>query len=346
MTNTVKITIVDDVPVVAPDTDSVKEGGQATGNVITDASPGDAGDTDTGADKSGADGWNGTGAVVGVVKGSNTSIDTVNANVGVGIAGDHGTLTLNADGSYSYQSWANDITSDTTDTFVYTVKDGDGDLKSTTLTISLTDSGLVAPDDNDAKVYEQALDLAKDGQDLAAGTVVGSLPGSSGETDADNQLNATGGVGPLIYNLVGSATGTYGTIQINSDGSYIYTLTKPYDTTPDSNDGANTEENKEHFTYQVKDANGNTATGTITVDIVDDVPKIGVAMKDDYPHLWLITDDKDTIGINSDTDTGNIKSNFQVISALPARMASPAPSPGVTVSISSAHRRRGWLIPV
>ena len=30
VTNTVKITIVDDVPVVAPDTDSVKEGGQAT----------------------------------------------------------------------------------------------------------------------------------------------------------------------------------------------------------------------------------------------------------------------------------------------------------------------------
>ena len=36
--------------------------------------------------------------------------------------------------------------------------------------------------------------------------------------------------------------------EINSDGSYIYTLTKPYDTSPDANNGANTEENKDSFT--------------------------------------------------------------------------------------------------
>ena len=50
----------------------------------------------------------------------------------------HGTLHLNADGSYTYQSTANNITADTTDVFVYTIKDGDGDLSTTTLTIDLT----------------------------------------------------------------------------------------------------------------------------------------------------------------------------------------------------------------
>ena len=52
----------------------------------------------------------------------------------------------------------------------------------------------------------------------AAGTVTGSLPGSTGETDASNQLNATGGVGTLSYALAAgeSATGTYGTIQRNN----------------------------------------------------------------------------------------------------------------------------------
>ena len=84
--------------------------------------------------------------------------------------------------------------------------------------------------------------------------------------------NATGGFGTLTYALVGSATGTYGTIQINSNGSYVYTLTKPFDTTPDADNGANTEQNRDSFTYPVTDANGNTTTATIFVDIVDDIP--------------------------------------------------------------------------
>ena len=94
-------------------------------------------------------------------------------------------------------------------------------------------------------VYEKALDTnpLPDGSDLAVGTVTGSLPGSALETDASNTLtdNVTGGFGTNTYALVSSATGLYGTIQINSNGSYVYTLTKPFDTSPDANDGANTE---------------------------------------------------------------------------------------------------------
>ena len=65
--------------------------------------------------------------------------------------------------------------------------------------------------------------------------------------------------------------GDFGTIQVNTDGSYTYTLTSPFDTSPDADNGANTEV-AESFTYVVTDADGNTATGTITVNIVDDVP--------------------------------------------------------------------------
>ena len=98
---------------------------------------------------------------------------------------------------------------------------------------------------------------------------------SAAETDATNQLNATGGVGTLTYALVSggnaATAGTYGTIQVNANGTYVYTLTKPFDTTPDDNNGANIE-GAESFTYKATDANGNTTTGTITVNIVDDVP--------------------------------------------------------------------------
>ena len=57
-----------------------------------------------------------------------------------------------------------------------------------------------------------------------------------------------------------------------SNGSYVYTLTKPFDTTPDSATTAAQTEVAESFTYVVTDANGNSTTGTITVNIVDDVP--------------------------------------------------------------------------
>ena len=55
--------------------------------------------------------------------------------------------------------------------FVYTVKDGDGDLSTTTLTINLANATVVAPSDNDVQVNEEALDTTVTPADLAAGTV-------------------------------------------------------------------------------------------------------------------------------------------------------------------------------
>ncbi|WP_286997309.1 Ig-like domain-containing protein [Comamonas sp. UBA7840] len=127
--NTVTITIVDDVPVAAVDTGSVTEGALLTKTAAQGV---------LSNDKSGADGWESTGAVVGVVKGSNTSVDT-QTGVNTAILGQYGTLTLQADGSYTYKANADAITSNVQDIFTYTVKDADGDLKSTTLTINVAD---------------------------------------------------------------------------------------------------------------------------------------------------------------------------------------------------------------
>ena len=166
-----------------------------------------------------------------------------------------GTLTLNANGSYSYDGNPNVVPpAGATDVFVYTIKDGDGDTSTTTLTITLTDSGIIAPNDSDVTVNENALDTTAlpDGSDLAVGTVTGSLPGSAAETDATNQLNGSGGTAPLTYALVSggnaATAGTFGTIQVNANGSYVYTLTKPFDTSPDADNGANTEV-AESFSY-------------------------------------------------------------------------------------------------
>ncbi|MBU2033344.1 MAG: glycoside hydrolase family 16 protein, partial [Alphaproteobacteria bacterium] len=59
-----------------------------------------------------------------------------------------GTLTLAADGSYSYAANPNVVTGTATDSFVYTIRDADGDTSTTTLTITINDSGLAAGSDN------------------------------------------------------------------------------------------------------------------------------------------------------------------------------------------------------
>ncbi|TJV29873.1 MAG: hypothetical protein E5X87_29810, partial [Mesorhizobium sp.] len=242
--DTLTIDVVDDVPTAHADTNSVAEGAIATGNVLSDG-------TD---DVFGADGAAAGGGVVGVAAGSNTASPVSGGLGGAGIAGTYGTLTLNANGSYSYDGFANAVPAGgATDTFVYTIMDGDGDLSTTTLTITLSDGGLAAAND-DATVNEAAL-------------AIGSNPPSPAETVTGTVAdNVSGGSGPYTYALLSSATGSHGTLTLNADGTYSYTLTAPVDGA-DANNGTNTVNNVESFTYQATDANGNTVTSTITIDV-------------------------------------------------------------------------------
>ncbi|MDZ3825332.1 retention module-containing protein [Pseudomonas monsensis] len=252
----INVNIIDDLPTAKPDTGSVAEGGTVNVSVL-------------GNDISGADG---AATVVGVRAGSNTGTSAI-GGLNSNINGNFGYLTLDAAGNAVYHSNPNSVSPPgATDTFTYTIRDSDGDESTTTITINVADSKLVASVDQDVTVYEKALDLTKDGQDLAPGTVTGSDPTNTGETTTGTLVGAvTGGNGAITYTLVGSATGTYGQIQLNADGTYTYTLTSAPKTTPNANDGANTL--SESFTYKATDALGNSTTSTIVVNIVDDVPK-------------------------------------------------------------------------
>ncbi|RON79811.1 retention module-containing protein [Pseudomonas fluorescens] len=252
----INVNIIDDLPTAKPDTGAVAEGGTVNVSVL-------------GNDISGADG---AATVVGVRAGSNTGTSAI-GGLNSNINGNFGYLTLDAAGNAVYHSNPNSVSPPgATDTFTYTIRDSDGDESTTTITINVADSKLVASVDQDVTVYEKALDLTKDGADLAPGTVTGSDPGNTGETATGTLVGAvTGGTGAITYTLVGSATGSYGQIQLNADGTYTYTLTSAPKTTPSANDGANTL--SESFTYQATDALGNSTTSTLVVNIVDDVPK-------------------------------------------------------------------------
>ncbi|HJR32790.1 MAG TPA: retention module-containing protein, partial [Pseudomonas sp.] len=196
----INVNIVDDVPTANPDHASVAEGATVSGNVL-------------GNDIAGADGPALGGAVVGVRAGSDTSTSAI-GGLSTQINGTYGYLTLDANGNAVYHSNPNSVSAPgATDVFTYTVRDADGDESTTTITIDVNDCTLVAATDTDVTVHEKALDLTKDGQDLAAGTVIGSEPDNPGETASGTLVGSVSGAsGAITYTLVGSATGSYGQI--------------------------------------------------------------------------------------------------------------------------------------
>ncbi|WP_454865017.1 retention module-containing protein [Pseudomonas rhizophila] len=257
-TGNLDVNIVDDVPTAHADSASVDEGGTVSGNVLNN-------------DVGGADGPATGGAVIGVRAGSDTSTSAV-GGLNTQINGTYGYLTLDANGNAVYHSNPNSVSAPgATDVFTYTVRDADGDESTTTITIDVYHSCLVAETDQDITVYEKALDLNQDGQDLAPGTVTGSTPNATSETASGSLVGSvTGAIGAVTFALVGNATGAYGQLLLNPDGSYTYTLTSPATTAPSANDGPNVL--SESFTYQATDSLGNTVTSTIVINIVDDVP--------------------------------------------------------------------------
>lgn len=121
MTAEVSISIVDDVPTARADSAAVIEGASVSGNLLAN-------------DISGADGW-ATRPVVGVgVPDGWTRLDGSGEGDFV-FTSDLGKLVVSADGTYSFTSWGNSITSDTMLEFSYTVQDRDGDTADSTLTI-------------------------------------------------------------------------------------------------------------------------------------------------------------------------------------------------------------------
>ena len=99
--------------------------------------------------------------MVSVALGGGTAV-AVDPATGVTIVGAFGTLTLLADGSYSYVPTIGTPGGDHIDTFTYTIKDGDGDLSTATLTIAVANSSpgnieVPPPDMGVTAVFEAGL---------------------------------------------------------------------------------------------------------------------------------------------------------------------------------------------
>ena len=275
---TITITGENDAVIAVDDTDAVDEDATIT-RAVGDSQELDGDDTD--------DDTNDTTTIVGIATGSGDS--TVDGTVGSPLIGTYGTLTVNADGSYTYSA-DQDATDElpagevVTDVFTYTVSDGTA-TDTATLTITVTSSD---PKNNPVAVNNREVLIAGETVEKANASVgviandtdngqdaltVGETSISAIRTGRELGSGDTGTVGTALI-------GTYGTLTINSDGSYTYTADQaaaerlvPNQTRSDVftytlTDGTDTDEAELHFRVKGKN-DAPTSTDMATVRVME-----------------------------------------------------------------------------
>lgn len=294
VTTTVHVTPVNDPPVATPNTNSVTEdsGTPTTGNVKTDGTP----DSDPDNVMSTVPVTSITATTAG---GSATTVAD-NAGAGTVVTGKYGTLTIHPDGSYSYalDNTNPDVNALTdsgtlTEVFNYTIKDP-GDLTaSSTLTITIngkTDGApqIVPVDGNtdatgEATVNESGLSggsEASTSKETTTGSITLTTPDGlkevtiGGATFTVAQLGALSVSSPSAVIDTGEGKLRITGITVNTgpasapkDASIGYTYTlKGQQDQPGATDST------DDIVLAVKDVNDVTGTGTLTVQIIDDVP--------------------------------------------------------------------------
>ncbi|MDB9711072.1 Ig-like domain-containing protein, partial [Candidatus Pelagibacter ubique] len=281
---TITITILgaNDAPVAVDDTDSVNEDGTVNKTTTENGVLDD--DTDTDGSPT---------IIVNKVRpnggsDSNISTSTTYEN-GTTVTGTYGTLTIGADGSYTYTANDNDADSldagDTiTDIFVYTITDEHGQTDTANLTITITgiNDAPVARDDRGIIVEDGTLSVANDANANVSednwinttgehsGDVIHTNLNGRKDTDIDGDDTANlvvsavrvgGTEGEGTAGTLGQAlTGTYGQLTLNSNGSYSYVANQNAADALDAGDTAT-----DVFNYTVSDG---TATDTATITIV------------------------------------------------------------------------------
>ncbi len=222
-------------------------------------------------------------------------------------AGLYGSLTVNADGSYTYVPDAAAINAlpqgSYSDHFTVQVTDVHGASTTASYTVDLTGA-------NDAPTLS-ALNIGTL-TDTAAADTFGNLTGYLTGTDADTGDTLTYAV--LNADSHGTATGNYGTLTVNADGSYTYV---PNAAAINAlSEGAYTDT----FTVQTSDAHGASGTATLTVDLIGADDDTGPVI--DTEHLYV---------------EHIIENSSDIVHGLAVVDADAMPGDNFIVNVSTAH---------
>ena len=267
-TVTITITGTNDAPVVTTITGTATEDTTltASGNVITEHTTDlDASDTHT-------------------ISAINGEAD----KVGQTINGAYGSITVNADGTYTYtlnngtngdggsnvQKLAEGESHD--EVFSVTVSDGHGGetTQDITITVHGTNDAPTAVNNESSVVEDTQIHTGDTDTTHADGNILAN------DSDIDNGHTLTvSQVGGDSANVGAAVDGVYGKVTINADGSYTYEL---------NNDAGNVQALREGqtvtdtFDVQITDEHGATATETLTITIIgtNDKPVISLTGTD------------------------------------------------------------------
>ncbi|MFM2054201.1 MAG: hypothetical protein RL456_2238, partial [Pseudomonadota bacterium] len=186
---------------------------------------------------------------------SRSVVALAGGSVGVALAGSHGTLTLNADGTYAYavnnaSAAVNALRSGQTltDTFTYTARDGGGHTSSATLTITIQGAN-----DNPTAANDTAT-ATEQGSAEAGSQATGSV--LDNDSDAESEaLTVT------AYTMAGS----YGTLTLHADGTYAYAVNNSLPSVQALRTASDTL--ADSFSYTVRDASGAATPATLTITL-------------------------------------------------------------------------------
>ncbi len=264
----VNLTNVNEGPFAVVDTATAVEAGgvsngtvgsNPTGNVLTNDTDVDAGDTKT---------------VTGVLAGVQASAA---ANVGSAVTGSFGSITIAADGAYTYTVdnsnsavQALRTTSNTLqDVFTYTMRDTSGLTSTTQITVTIQGA-------NDAPTAVADTVTAVEAGGVANGTAGTNPTGNVLTNDTDPDSAGNGETKTVVGVLAGTqasaagnvglyVAGQYGAVIVNPNGSYQYLVNNSDASVQALRNSGNSL--TDTFTYTMTDAGGQTSTAQLTVTI-------------------------------------------------------------------------------
>ncbi|MBW3844500.1 retention module-containing protein [Aeromonas hydrophila] len=286
---TVTITGTNDAPVLSPDVGAVNEDAILTVNAANGVLANDS-DVDGNALK-----------VTGILSGTSGTATAVNASGDTVLTNSYGTLTIRADGSYSFNANGADaqkLAAGQTAgvVFTYTATDGT-ESRTSTLTITITGT-------NDAPVLSPDVGAVNEDAILTVNTANGVL---ANDSDVDgNALKVTG----ILSGTSGTATAvnasgdtvltnSYGTLTIRADGSYSFNANGA-----DAQKLAAGQTAGVVFTYTATDGTeSRTSTLTITITGTNDAPTLSIDKGAVVSEEGLAGGIADTAGSSDTTDS-------------------------------------------
>jgi large repetitive protein len=290
----ITITGTNDAPVAKADTAQVKESGYtlaqgqwvpepgtltATGNVLANDTDVDRGETSQ-------------LRVTALAVGSMSELTgAASSQPGTVLQGIYGSLVINADGTYTYtlsdsspQVQALRVDELVYDRFTYEIIDPQGAKSWAVLTLEVYGTNDKPVAVNDAGAVTEA-GVEPGGNTAFSGTPVAQGNLLSNDQDVDRGEQATlqivnfnaGATASNAPSLAGQTITTdYGTLKVDANGSYTYTLNN---NSPQVNQLAKGAVYEDEFSYTVTDVNGATATATLKITITgtNDKPVIDVS---------------------------------------------------------------------